>query len=121
MELYDFNTKSIYVTRQIPFLKTVNPKHYYFPTVKPKLPFIKAAKKQNIPPHLPSPNALSTEKPYILLSMALVEQLQQRVSSVPTCVVYPITLTSLSRQPHNIPTMTHPPSDGELSFDKMKL
>ena len=110
-----------YVTRQITFWKPGNPEHYYFPTVKPNLPFINASKKQNIPPQLPSHNASCTEKPYILLSMALAEQLQQRMSFASTCVVYPITTTSLSRQPHNIPTMTQPPSDGVLFFEEMKM
>ena len=57
---------------QITFLKTDNPEHYYFSTVNPTLPFVNAPKKQNISPQLPSHNAPKcTEKPYILLSMAL--------------------------------------------------
>ena len=113
----------MYVTRQITFLKTVNHEHYYFPTVKPKLPFVNASKKQNIPPHLPSHYAPSTKKPIILLSVTLGEQLQQRVSSAPTCVVNPITSTSLSRQQYNtsMTTMIQPSNDGELLFDVMKI
>ena len=50
---------------QITFLKTDNPEHYYFSTVNPNLPFVNALKKQNIPPHLPSRKAPSTENSVI--------------------------------------------------------
>ena len=105
---------------QITFLNW-QPRALLFFYCRPQLAFCQSLKKQNIQPQLPSYNAPCTEKPYILLSMALGEQLQQRVSSAPTCVVYAITTTSLSRQPHNIPTMTQPPSDGVLFFEEMKM
>ena len=83
------------------FLKTINSEHSCFPTMKPNMPFVSAPKKQNIPPHLPSRNAPTSENPNISLSVALGEQ--QIVLSAPTCVIHPIT-PSLSRQPCNMPT-----------------
>nr|XP_022339400.1 msx2-interacting protein-like isoform X3 [Crassostrea virginica] len=91
------------------------------PTVKPNMPIVSAPKKQNVSPHLSSRNTPSSEKPNIPLPVALGERQQQSMSSAPTCVVHPITTTSLSRQPHNMPTMIQPPSGGDRFFPEMKI
>ncbi|XP_061196466.1 msx2-interacting protein-like [Saccostrea echinata] len=76
---------------------------------------------QHISPHLPNQNAHSEEKPGIVASVSIGERQQQSVTSAPTCVVHPITTTSLSKQPHNMPTMIQPPAAGERFFSDPKL
>ncbi|XP_062590610.1 msx2-interacting protein-like isoform X2 [Saccostrea cucullata] len=76
---------------------------------------------QHISPHLPNQNPHAEEKPGMVGSVSVGERQQQSVTSAPTCVVHPITTTSLSKQPHNMPTMIQPPGAGERFFTDPKL
>lgn len=85
---------------------------------KQNMSIVSATKMQNISSHLPSRNA---EKPNVPSAGASGERQQQSVSAAPTCVVHPITTTSLSRQPHNMPAMIQPPTGGDPFFPEHKI
>lgn len=85
---------------------------------KQNMSVVSATKMQNISSHLPSRNA---EKSNVPPAGASGERQQQSVSAAPTCVVHPITTTSLSRQPHNMPAMIQPVTGGDPFFSEHKI
>jgi hypothetical protein len=86
------------------------------PSVNPSMSVASGQRIQHISSHLQSQNAASAEKCGISAPVSISERQHQIATSAPTCVVHPITTTSLSKQPHNMPTMIQPPTGGERFY-----
>ncbi|XP_056009969.1 uncharacterized protein LOC125649803 isoform X3 [Ostrea edulis] len=85
------------------------------PSVNSSMSVASGQRIHHISSHLQSQNAPGAEK-CISAAVSIGERQHQIVTSAPTCVVHPITTTSLSKQPHNMPTMIQPPTGGERFY-----